>query len=131
MKIYKQILVPAFCACPPSGNQVDGLPLAPSKIYKQMHIVDYRSIRKLIVNHSKSDSSYVEVSNGAIKWLRLWEKQKVAWGWVFFRKWENERSQIIILKKSLILRTNWFEASVQGLRAETRLTASVLSSVRS
>ena len=60
----------AFCTCPPSGNQVDGLPLAlnPSgracdpKNYKKMYAVDENFNAELLANHQKVASHYNKVS---------------------------------------------------------------------
>ena len=66
---------PAFCTCPPSGNQVDGLPLALSKdaesaswlrsgrapdhkIYQKMYTVDESFDVELRVNHRNLASYY-------------------------------------------------------------------------
>ena len=68
--VIKQELMKTFCTCPPSGNQVDGVPLAlhkdavpaswlrsgrapKRKIYKKMYTVDKFSDVRLLVIHEK------------------------------------------------------------------------------
>ena len=72
----------AFCTCPPSGNQVDGLPLALSKdaesaswlrsgraceriIYQKMYAVDESFNVDLLVNYQKVASYHTKVSIAA------------------------------------------------------------------
>ena len=71
-----------FCTCPPSGNQVDGLPLAlhkdavsaswvrsgraaKRKIYKKMYAVDENCNVDLLVNYQKVASYHIKASKEA------------------------------------------------------------------
>ena len=71
-----------FCTCAPSGNQVDGLPLALSKdaesaswlrsgracerkIYKKMYGVNENFNVELLVNHQNLISYYLKASKAA------------------------------------------------------------------
>ena len=72
----------AFCTCPPSGNQVEGLPLALNKdaesaswlrfgrackhkIYRKMYAFDENFNVYLLVNYQKVASHHLKVSNEA------------------------------------------------------------------
>ena len=72
----------AFCTCPPSGNQVDGLPLALSKDaqsaswlrsgracehknYQKMYAVDKNVNVELLVNHYNLISYHLKASIAA------------------------------------------------------------------
>ena len=52
-----------FCTCPPSGNQVDGLPLA--LVYQKMYAVDENFIVELVVNDQKVASYHIKASIAA------------------------------------------------------------------
>jgi hypothetical protein len=65
----------SFCTCPPSGNQVDGLPLAPrwlfpgrACIHKTRRVFSSSgdvSEPNVLVNPENLDSLYIEASSGA------------------------------------------------------------------
>ena len=67
--------VTAFCMCAPSGNQVDGLPLAlnsprPGRacdhnIYKKMYRFDVYFDAEKVVIHRNLDSLDIQASKGA------------------------------------------------------------------